>query len=136
MKYFNYLTASIFMAFALSANAGRYDHAPVIVDLVNYVGEGGMAAARYSNNDIEEVGCRIRSTAGVGSQVQCQARDANDVLIYCTSEDPQILEAARSISSYSWISFTTDQRQYGECLTLNISNKSFHIPDTDNVKGK
>ncbi len=103
--------------------------------------EGTMAAVRFTEDDVQEIGCRIAATRFEAASVVCLARDINAVLYGCISFDPAIIEAAKSISSYSYIRFEFGRVELGnppsdQCEYLLVATRSSHIPDADTAKSK
>ena len=136
------LILSLFLS--LSATAGKYNPEPLTIREAGFLGlneaRGSMGGARFSSNDLEEIGCRVAGKSNGFSEVQCQATDADGARVDCTSTEPAIIAAAQSMTTFSWIWFTTDSAIYfiddlnppntGTCERLYVSSKSFHIPDT------
>jgi hypothetical protein len=138
MKKLIFLFAVLPILFAYEASAGKYSDAAVIMELApsgNNSAAGSMAGARFSANTVEEIGCRVLGLANTGFvQVQCQATDAANNSLVCTSTAPEILAAAQAASAYAWFRFEVDPA--GQCASLIVSTKSFHLPDSGNAKGK
>ena len=121
------------LIFGSSAMAGLVQPSPVEVTLFSGGGgraTGEMAAARYSKNTVEFLGCGVRNIYTVdGSAVRfgfCQAMTADSVNGICSTEDPFLIEALASISDYSFITFTWNAA--GFCTAIGNSTQSFHLP--------
>ena len=129
MKNLQAIIFAILFVFSINANAGLQLPSPVEVT-VNPDGSGeargSMSAARFSANDVEYTGCRLRGAFG-SVQVHCAAQDANEVLASCFSFDPTHVEAVQAITTYSWLFFSFDSD--GVCQSVFVSTRSFHIPD-------
>jgi hypothetical protein len=97
--------------------------------------EGTMSSVRFTDDDVQLIGCRVRGNRGAPASVVCRARDINNVLYLCFSFDPALIEAGKSISPYSYVRFVRDD-ETAECDSLLVSTRSFHIPDKDMEKGK
>jgi hypothetical protein len=133
-----YLLSTIALTvLAGAAYAGLAQPAPVMVDLENMFAQGDQLSARTADNDIEFIGCGIRIFDGsvAGAFGFCQATDSADVSFVCTTQSPDLLEAMRSASAYSFITFAWDES--GVCTRIGFSTQSFYLPDPDlKSKGK
>lgn len=119
------------------ALAGSVQPVPVEVDLENNFAAGNMVTARFSNNDVEFIGCGVRYIdTGVGSTFTfgfCQATDADGEALFCQTLDSPLIEAIKSISAFSFITFSANP-ETGDCTRIGNSTQSFYIPK--GVKGK
>lgn len=92
--------------------------------------QGSMVQARFSDNEIEMIGCGIRTfDDGQGGLYQygfCQATDAEDERGFCTTENPQLLDTMKSTADYSFLVFSWDA--LGQCNYVGFSTQSFYIP--------
>lgn len=121
---------------SVTAQAGRYEVSEVeITDNGDgsFIATGSLASARFSDNDVEEMGCRLLGIAGALNHVHCAATDSAGTTVSCTSTDQFIVEAVQAISAYSWIRVEMSD---GDCDRLFVSTRSFHIPDHKTTKGK
>jgi len=65
----------------------------------------------------------------------CQAATTEDDRAFCTTQDPQLVEAMRAIDSTSWVSFRWNEN--GECTYAGASTQSFYLDLTkDQEKNK
>jgi hypothetical protein len=126
------------MIIATAAQAG---FGPFIEDvLVEDLGggltavSGSLVGVRFTDDDTQQIGCRVAGGAGGSPSVACAARDINEDTYFCFSFDPVLIEAAKSISPYSYVYFEYDE--FGECTFLLASIRSHHIPDKDTEKSK
>jgi hypothetical protein len=124
--------------FAATAQAGI---GPIIEDvLIEDLGggltavSGSLIGVRFTDDDAQQIGCRIAGGTGGPPSVACAARDINEDSYICFSFDPALIEAAKSISPYSFLYFEYDE--FGECTYLLASIRSHHIPDADTAKSK
>ncbi|GLS25914.1 hypothetical protein [Marinibactrum halimedae] len=119
------------------AIAGAYRPVPVEVQIetdeegnVRYSsGQGDMLSARNTDNDYTMIGCGIRGFNNGEesvSMVYCQAVEDEDILANCTSTNPELIEAVKAISPYSYISFSAE---YEECTRITVSTQSFYLPE-------
>lgn len=133
MKSRRILTTAILGLFSSVVVAGSVNDVPVEV-LLNGDGSGSafgnMTSARFSDNDVEYIGCGTRTIdAGDGSLFEfafCQAGNAVEDEAFCSTENPELVATIRSISAYSFISFSFDG--VGECTSIGLSTQSFYIP--------
>lgn len=92
---------------------------------------GDMLTARVSDNDVEFIGCGIRSfDDGAGSAFEfgfCQATDAAELNVICTTQNAGLLDSMRTINDYSFITFAFDD--LGECTNIGFSTQSFYLPN-------
>ena len=115
------------------AAAGSIVDLPVEVTL-NVDGSGSafgnMTSARFSDNDVEFIGCGTRiidaDGAGLFEFGFCQAANAADDQAFCSTENPELVKALRSISDYAFVSFSFND--LGECTRIGLSTQSFYIP--------
>ena len=124
--------------FAATAQAGQ---GPIIGDVaVTDLGggitrvTGSMTGVRFTDDDVQQIGCSISSDRFATPFLRCFARDINANNHFCFSWDPALIEAAKSISPYSFIRFVFDET--AECVFLGASTRSVHIPDKYTEKGK
>ena len=97
--------------------------------------EGSLVGVRFTDDDTQHIGCSVSSNTGAASRVICAARDLNEEIHFCFSFDPAMVETAKMMSPYSFITYTYDP-DLPECLNLLASVRSFHIPDKDTGKTK
>jgi len=136
MKIGKILTIAGLVILSATAVAGRVSIVPVEINL-NEDGSGfargNMTTARYSDNDVEFIGCGTRNTAlGDGNLFQfafCQGRDAADNPIFCSTQNPELVAAVRAIADHSFIIFTFDAQ--GECTLIGFSTQSSYLPRGD-----
>ncbi len=128
MKQVQITVFAVLIALPLMVRAGGSVQSEVeIVDSGGgtFTASGSLASARFSDNDVEVIGCRLRGTAGVGSDVHCGARDSAGTTVNCLSTDAFIVEAVQAISAYSWLQI---ESVAGSCTQLHVSTRSQHIP--------
>jgi hypothetical protein len=91
---------------------------------------GNMTTARFSDNDVEYIGCGTRNVDlgadGIFQFGFCQAGNAAADEAFCSTENPDLVAALRSISAYSFVSFSFND--LGECTRIGLSTQSFYIP--------
>jgi len=95
---------------------------------------GSLTGVRFTDDDVQQIGCRIAGDRFATPFVFCFARDINENNHSCFSSDPALIEAAKSISPYSFVRFIFDET--AECVFLGVSVRSHHIPDKATEKGK
>lgn len=141
MKTRNIILALMLAAFSALAVAGYTQPAPVTVN-VNDDGsgdaQGDMVTARFSDSEFTSIGCGYRFfDTGGGSYIEygfCQARDENDVYVFCSTFNPDLLEAMRFENDYSFITFSWNSD--GECNRIGFSTQSLYIPEHTDKKDK
>lgn len=95
---------------------------------------GSLVGIRFTDDDTQQIGCRIAGGAGGAPSVACVGRDLNEDLFFCFSFDPALIATAQSISPYSFVNFVYDES--AQCLSILVSVRSHHIPDSNTEKSK
>ena len=126
------LLLTVFMAvFASSSHAGLDLPEPVTVDLVERLANGDLWSARFDDekDDAEFIGCGIYTLQdGLGGAIAfafCQARDVDENLAFCATQNPGLIEAIRAIADFSSITFRWDE--LGECTDIGSSTQSYFL---------
>ena len=91
-----------------------------------------MVAARYSDNDVEEIGCGIRIRAVGTSFGFCQATTVDGETVACLTTDPVLFDAIDFVDDYSFILYEwTEDLTLGNftCTSIGVSTQSFYLPD-------
>ena len=100
--------------------------------------QGDMLTARVSKNDVELIGCGVRVfDTGPGGVFQfgfCQATDADDQAVFCSTQNVDLLEAMKATADYSFITFSFDAD--GACTRVGFSTQSFYLPDRIQKKAR
>lgn len=113
------------------AFAGFVQPAAVFVDEDNMNASGDQATARFSDNDVEFIGCGIRvledGMGGVISFGFCQAADSEEVFVVCTTFDAGLVDAMKAISDFAFIRFSWNEN--GDCTSIGSSTQSFYLPN-------
>ena len=141
MKTLKAILVAISFLISITAFAGESLNPEVIIDLENGVAEGGMFAARSSDDANQMIGC-ARSIgewpAPEDDFGYCHAINADGVLVGCVFFDPIYFDAVSSINTYSYIKFKFDggPDEYSNCTSLVVSAKSSYLPFTPVVKEK
>ena len=139
MKITRVLFTGILVAFSPAVFAGIVSPFPVTVTLNpdgSGAASGDMLTARVSTNDGEFIGCGFRLfefPTGPFRFGFCQAEDSNENRVFCSSSSPDLLQAMKSVSAFSFITFDFDAD--GVCTRIGFSAQSFYIPDNVH-KGK
>ena len=126
--------------FATTAHAGvgnQLDSVVVAVDQGDgtTVVEGNMTAVRFSEDDVQSIGCSVRNHPSGSPLVVCNANDVNSNNYFCFSFDSAIADALQSVSPYSWLQYQYDNVT-NECIRLVVSVRSHHIPSAATEKSK
>jgi len=99
---------------------------------------GDMVTARFSDNDVEVIGCGTRAyddgAGGIYRWGFCQATDALEQQVICNTENPDLLDIMASTSDYSFITFSWDAG--GICNHIGFSTQSFYIPEHAGTPGR
>ena len=128
------LIAIAAVAFTSSAAwAGLEQPQPVVVTL-NPDGSGSaigaQSTARFSKNKVEYIGCGLRRfDDGFGGTFIfgfCQASTADEVLGFCETENPFLIQSIGDQDDYSFITFSWNAD--GQCRGIGNSTQSFYIP--------
>ncbi len=126
------------LAFASGVKAGQTTDAPVVINMEGMSAQGAQTSARFSENDVERIGCGARVTdAGVGDVVYfgfCQATDANEVSVTCFTFSPDLVAAINSVANFGFIDFSWNEND--ECTSVRNSTQSIYLPDFGNGKKK
>ena len=116
-----------------AAVAGLSQPAPVIVDLENRTASGDMLTAVTDKAENVFIGCGTRNyddgNGGVFTFGFCQAEDADGEHIVCATLNPDLVQAVRAISDFSYIQFLWEDDGNGvaSCTSIGISTQSFYI---------
>lgn len=115
---------------ALSGTSGDFPIEVIDGDDGSGQAFGSLTSARYSDNDIELIGCGIFNPPGARLGF-CQARTANDDYRLCTTTDPVLMSTLSVLSSSSYINFRWDAN--GECTNIGISTQSSYLPENNDA---
>ena len=131
MRIRNLLSISALTLMAGVAYAGLVTPAVVVVDLEFMTAQGDQWTARRSKNDVEFIGCGIRviddTMGGTFSFGFCQAADSDDVQVFCSTQNADLLDAMKATSAFAFITFSFDEN--GECTRIGFSTQSFYLPN-------
>jgi hypothetical protein len=92
------------------------------------VAGGSLSTARFSENNIEYIGCNIQVTrqkGGIPIFALCQANTADRVVATCFTDNRDFIEAIGSIKEFSNISFQWSAD--GLCSSVIVNAQSFNI---------
>lgn len=131
MKIRKILIAMVILLFSPLVFGGVATDFPVEVDLDNKFAAGNMVSARFSDNDVELIGCGVRyfddGAGGTFAFGFCQATNAAEESLFCSTTNLDLVAAIRSIADFSFISFSSDD--IDECTRIGNSTQSFYIPE-------
>ncbi len=137
MKTRHWFISAILILSSSIAVAGSVSSVPVDIDEDNMIAIGDMWTARTADNDVEFIGCGIRKfDDGVNPSFSfgfCQAQDADEVMIFCSTFSEVLLDAMASTSDFSFITFSWNAAF--ECIRVGFSNQSFYLPNIKIQKG-
>jgi hypothetical protein len=99
-----------------------------------------MWTARTADNDVEFIGCGTRVVDVGGDPFLfgfCQAQDADENKIVCFTQNQDLLDAMKSPSDFSFITFSwVDDGSGGiECIRIGFSTQSIYLPNFKIQKG-
>ena len=127
------LIAGLILAILITATAqagmGPIIRDVIITDLGGGFTEvnGSLVGVRFTKDDVQQIGCRIGADSGGVPILVCTARDINEATYFCFSFDAALIEAAKSISPFSFVRFSFNETS--ECDSILVSVRSFQIPD-------
>ncbi|MEQ1929174.1 MAG: hypothetical protein ABL957_01400 [Parvularculaceae bacterium] len=143
MRRLNALLAGIALAAASTAALAGFTQ-PAEVDVIPNVSpdpagglaQGDMTSARYDKDPDVYIGCGIRKfITGGGAVVStgfCQARDAADQQIVCTTTNADLLDAISSSGDFGFVTFSWNgagtEAEAAECRRIGFSNQSLYLP--------
>lgn len=136
MKNGKLLTAFCMVMFSGIAYAGLLTSFPVAVD-INADGsgaaQGNMASARYSDNDVDQIGCGVRTlfdpSFGALEFGFCQAVDAEGDGAFCFTDSPDLIDTMKVMSDQSYVTFRYDENQ--SCTYVGFSSQSQYLGQDD-----
>ena len=131
-----YLTA-IALVMTTAVFAGEESIQPVLItveDDTSGQAWGSMSTARFSDNDVEMIGCGTRAWEGGFRNGFCQATDAEGTYRGCYTEDSVLLDNMRATGDYSFVNFKWAPGEFNDdvwplCTLVQFSTQSFYIPD-------
>ena len=103
----------------------------VEVDLEGGIATGQIGNARYSDNDVEYIGCGTRNNddgaGGVSGFAFCQAGDLEGDQVVCVTTNPGLIERMESISAFSFVTFQWNEDF--DCIRMGYSTQSLLLPE-------
>lgn len=123
------LLAAVVLSLVTSvASAGLEQPASVTIDLTAMTASGDMLTARRAKGKAELIGCGVRHYQGGIESGFCQANVGDDNLttVVCFTDDAGLLDAIKSITAFSFITFAWNAS--GECTRIGNSANSFYLP--------
>ena len=103
----------------------QYTHL-VTIDTTAQAAAGSIADARSSADNVQYIGCEVYASNPGGSTMYCSAKDSTGGYVNCTSSDPDLVNAARSVNGDSDILFFWDSN--AACTSLYVQNYSVYSP--------
>ena len=105
--------------------------------------EGTISNVRFTADDVQQIGCRLRGNVSGDLSALCTAVDITEASYSCFSREPAIIEVVKSISPYSFVRFEMlgpllgpGEQTIRLCSDLVVSTRSVHIPDSNVEKSK
>jgi hypothetical protein len=139
MKTIKIILVTSVAFFSTITIAGSISEIPVTVTL-NEDGSGSMSGsmstARFSDNDVEFIGCGTRNIdAGQPELVRfafCQGGTAAGEEGFCSTLNPALVDILDAIADNSFVLVNFDAN--GDCISIGLSTQSFYIPDGKKAK--
>lgn len=104
-----------------AANAGSvWNQSVNIVTSLNKA-YGSVQGARYSSDTTQKLYC-VSNSNGSGS---CFATNASGLTKSCYTDEPEAVAVIRSMTAYSYVTFSWDDM--GKCTYLSVNNGSHYI---------
>ncbi|QQP97593.1 hypothetical protein [Lysobacter enzymogenes] len=130
----NLVRAAAFGVFAIvacaAAHAGTVTNSAVAID--SRSASGSLAYVRSTADATQYIECYSGASIQTNQvYAQCVARDAAGATFSCSSQNPNIIAVARSISNTSFITVASDGNLPNgdrECTNLFVYNSSRYIP--------
>ena len=86
-------------------------------------------AEEVLGHEVEYIGCGTRNLVFPGIPpfqfAFCQAADAADTQVFCSTQNVDLVKAVDAISDSSFITFSFDS--FGECTAIGVSTQSLHL---------
>ncbi len=119
--------------------AGMTKPVPLTIDMAGMFASGNMVTSRFSDNDLEFIGCGSRTFLNADGSVYlfgfCQADNAAGDRAFCNSDNTGMVEAMGRLSDYAFVTFSWDVD--GICTRVGSSTQSFYIPEhLDGMPGR
>ncbi len=118
---------------SMPAFAGTTLPQEVVVDLENMRANGDMTTARTTRGKAAYIGCGTRNSEGADgslfSWAFCQARNAEEEQVVCTTFNPELVATVRAVSDFSFVTFrwTEDENGALTCNHMGFSTQSFYL---------
>lgn len=128
------LGAGVLGLVSAAAFAGAGFNIPVQVTINpdgSGTGSGDMLAARTSANDVEGIGCGLRTFKTGLDYGWCQAADAEGNYVACFIWKANLKEVIMGLAPNTYVRFDFDED--GECTRIDFSTQSLFLPS--NVSG-
>ena len=118
--------------------AGTASDSPVVLNFELKTAQGSQTSARFSDNDIEQIGCgatvRILDDGSTLYFGFCQATDANGVDAACFTDNQALVGAINAVANFGFIRFSWNDND--ECLSIRNSTQSNYLPNFYMKKSK
>ena len=133
-----FLLTAILTFFTSTAFAGLHMPESVMVDVDERLAKGDIWTARFSDGEADFIGCGIYTLDDLNGSYAafafCQARDANEVVAFCATQNEGLIEAIRAIADFSSITFRWDEND--QCTDIGSSTQSYYLNDGMSKKDK
>jgi hypothetical protein len=115
-------------ALAGVAGAGPANHFEVTVNPSTREAFGSLYDARRSPDNVQFIGCSVSAMAGSAASATCDAKTAASVRQTCTSQNPEIVKAAQSLTDNGYIFFRCEPAPSNVMTYLYVSKNSLWLP--------
>jgi hypothetical protein len=109
-------------AMSVTAAAGAKDPREVTFDQIKPFARGNLGDARNSADAVQYIGCSVYPASAL-----CVAVNSAGVMHSCSTSDPDMMAAIRSIHGDSYLVFRWDPAN-GLCTTILVYNDSRYAP--------
>ena len=136
MRVLGFVSAAALILTSSMAYGGLFSPVPVEVDVENRLAFGDPLSARFSDNDVEFIGCGIRASVDEGPDVFafCQASNADGEFLFCSTLEPVLIDTIRALADFTFIVFAADEN--AECTFVGNSTQSLYIPESLGPRAK
>ena len=114
--------SALFLA-SVSALAGTKTGFPVLVDTSAMAAYGSIGSTRNTSDTLSYLACEITSENTVGTSFGfCVARNSAGVVRTCSTVNPELVAAIRSLNGDSFLEMHWNSN--GDCTVIRVGNGS------------
>jgi hypothetical protein len=124
---FSMMVALVLVAgIAGAVRAGARKTGTVTINTSSHYAQGYLGSVRNSTNRVEFIDCYRYAYWTGYSDLWCTATDSSGNSVSCSTETPELIQAASAISGDSFVAFDWDDG--GECTEIDVDNGSYTAP--------